>query len=177
MIRNFTTLEEHLNNKGRQQNEPVPSIHSPSIQSQPTHAYHDNDFPVEFGVTSSLRDQHYEAPTNDFDVEVVVRNVMSSMQQHIPHPTNEPQLDDGNRATVEPMTPHYEALTTEGCSSVSAPQSKIEKCVEIDAKDDAENSSVRVATNKRKKNDGTKTGQESCNMQITFCLTMCARVP
>ena len=49
------------------------------------------------------------------------------------------------------MTPHYEAPTTEGCSSVSAPQSKIEKCIEIDAKDDAGNSSVRVTTNKREK--------------------------
>ena len=74
------------------------------------------------------------------------------MQQHIPHPTNEPQLDDGNSVAVEPMTPHYETPTTKGCSSVSAPpQSKIEKCVEIDAKDDAGNSSVRVATNKREK--------------------------
>ena len=151
MIRDFTTLEEHLNSRGRQQNEPVLSIHSPSIQSQPTHAYHDNDFATEFGVTSSLRDQHYEAPTNDFDVEVVVRNVMSSMQQHIPHLTNEPQLDDGNRAVAEPMTSHYEAPTTEGCSSVFKPQSKIEKCVKIDAKDDTGNSSVRVATNKREK--------------------------
>ena len=61
---------------------------------------------------------------------------MSSMQQHIPHPTNEPQLDNGNRATAEPMTPHYEAPTIEGCLSVSTPQSKIEKCVEINAKDD-----------------------------------------
>ena len=52
---------------------------------------------------------------------------MSSMKQHIPHPRNEPQLDDGNRATAKPMTPHYEALTTEGCSSVPKPQSKIEK--------------------------------------------------
>ena len=102
-------------------------------------------------LTSSLRDQHYEAQTNDFDVEVVVRNVMSSMQQHMPHPTNEPQLDDGNRAAAEPMRPHYEAPTTEDCSSVSAPQSKIEKCIEIDAKDDAGNSSVRVVTNKREK--------------------------
>ena len=151
MIHDFTTLEERLNSRGRQQNELVPSIHSPPIQSQPTHAYLDNDFATEFEATSSLRDQHYEAPTNDFDVKVVVRNVMSSMQQHIPHPTNEPQLDDGNRATAEPMTPHYEALTTEGCSSVSAPQSKIEKCVRIDAKDDVGNSSVRVATNKREK--------------------------
>ena len=50
------------------------------------------------------------------------------------------------------MTPHYEAPTTEGCSSVSAPsESKIEKCVDIDAKDDAGNSLVRVATNKREK--------------------------
>ena len=49
------------------------------------------------------------------------------------------------------MTLHYEAPATEGCSSVSVPQSKIEKCVEIDAKDDAGNSSVRVATNKREK--------------------------
>ena len=114
MIRDFNTLEERLNSTGRQQNEPVPSIHSPSIQSQLTQAYHDNDFVAEFGATSSLRDQHYEAPTNDFDVEVVVRNVMSSMQQHISHPRNEPQLDDGNRATTEPMTLHYEAPTTEG---------------------------------------------------------------
>ena len=150
MIYDFNTLEERLNSTERQQNEPVPFIHSPSIQSQPTHAYHDNDFAAEFGATSSLRDQHYEAPTNDFDVEVVVRNVMSSMQQHIPHPRNEPQLDDGNRATAEPMTPHYEALTTEGCSSVSKPQSKIEKCVEMDAKDDAGNSSMRVATNNKR---------------------------
>ena len=149
MIRDFNTLEEHLNSTGRQQKEPVPSIHSPSIQSQPTHAYHDNDFATEFGATSSLRDQHYEAPTNDFDVEVVVRNVMSSMQKHIPHPRNEPRLDDGNRATTEPMTPHYEALTT-GSSFVSEPQSKIEKCVEMDAKDDAGNSSVRVATNNKR---------------------------
>ena len=140
-----------LNNRGRQQNEPLPSIHSPSIQSQPTHAYHDNVFAAEFRATSSLRDQNYVAPTNDFDVEVVVRNVMSSMQQHIPHPTNEHRLDDGNRAAAKPMTSHYEAPTTEGCSSVSAPQSKIEKCVKIDAKDDAGNSSVRVATNKREK--------------------------
>ena len=36
------------------------------------------------------------------------------------------------------MRPHYEALTTEGCSPVFAPQSKNEKCIEIDAKDDAE---------------------------------------
>ena len=78
MIRDFTTLEERLNSTGRQQNELVPFIHSPSIQSQPTHAYHDNDFTAEFGATSSLGDQHYEAPTNDFDVEVVMRNVMSS---------------------------------------------------------------------------------------------------
>ena len=147
MIRDFNTLEERLNNTGGQQNEPVPSIHSPSIQSQLTHAYHDNDFSAEFGAASSLRDQHYKAPTNDFDVEVVVRNVMSSMQQHIPHPRYEPQLNDGNRAAPEPMTPHYEALTTEGCSSVSKTQSKIEKCVEMDAKDDAGNSSLRVATN------------------------------
>ena len=76
---------------------------------------------------------------------------MSSMQQHMPHPTNEPQLDDGNKAVAEPMRPHYEALTTEGCSSISAPQSKIEKCVKIDARDDAGNSSMRVATNKREK--------------------------
>ena len=47
------------------------------------------------------------------------------------------------------MTPHYEAPTTEGCSFVSMPQSKIEKCVEMDAKDDARNSSVRVATNNK----------------------------
>ena len=151
MIRDFTTLEERLNSKGRQQNEPVPSIHSASIQSQPTHAYHDNDFAAEFGATSSLRDQHYEAPTNDFDVEAVLRNVMSSMQQYIPHPTNEPQLDDGNRAAAEPMTPHYEAPIIEGCSSVSEPQSKMEKCVEIDAKDDVGNSLMRVATNKEKR--------------------------
>ena len=105
MICDFNTVEGRLNSTGRQQNELVPSIHSPSIQSQPTHAYHNNDFAAEFGSTSSLRDQHYEAPTNDFDVEVVVRNMMSSMQQHIPHPRNEPQLDDGNRAIVEPMTP------------------------------------------------------------------------
>ena len=121
MIYDFTTLEERLNSKGRQQNEPIPSINSPSIQSQPTHAYHDNDFAAEFGATFSMRDQHYEAQTNDFDVEVVVRNVISSMQQHIPHPTNEPQMDDGNRPAIEPMTPHYEALTTESCSSISAP--------------------------------------------------------
>ena len=76
---------------------------------------------------------------------------MSSMQQHIPYPTNEPQLDDGNRAAAEPMTPQYGAPTTEGCSFVSASQSKIEKCFEIDAKDDAGNSLVRVATNKREK--------------------------
>ena len=103
MTRYFNTLEERLNGTGRQKNEPIPSIHSPSIQSQPTHAYHDNDFAAEFGATSALRYQHYEAPTNDFNVEVVVRNVISSMQQHIPYPRNEPQLDDGNRATVEPM--------------------------------------------------------------------------
>ena len=48
------------------------------------------------------------------------------------------------------MTPHYEAPTTEGCSSVSAHQSKIEKCIEMDAKDDAGNSSVRVATNNKR---------------------------
>ena len=132
-------------------NQYYPFILLNSIQSQPTHAYHDNDFATEFGATSSLRDQHYEAPTNYFDVEVVMRNVMSSMQQHIPHLTNEPQLDDGNRAVAEPMTSHNEAPTTEGCSSISAPQSKIEKCIEIDAKDDIGNSSVRVATNKRKK--------------------------
>ena len=149
MIHDFTTLEEGLNIRGRQQNEPVQSIHSPSIQSQPTQAYHDNDFADEFGATSSLRDQDYEAPTNDFDVEVVVRNVMSSMKQHILHPKNEPHLDDGNRAAADLMTPHYEALTVEGCSFVFAPQSKIEKYVEVDVKDDAENSSVRVATNKR----------------------------
>ena len=79
MICNFNTLEERLNSTERQQNESVPSIHSPSIQSQTTHAYHDNDFTVEFGATSSLSDQLYETPTNYFDVEVVVRNVMSSM--------------------------------------------------------------------------------------------------
>ena len=89
MIHNFNTLEECLNNRGRQQNEPVHSIHSPSIQSQPTHANHDNDFADEFGAASSPRYQHYEAPTNDVDVEVVVRNATSSMQQLIPHPTNE----------------------------------------------------------------------------------------
>ena len=150
MIRDFNTLEERLNKAGRQQNEPVPSIHSPSIHSQPTHAYADNYFAAEFGAASSLRDQHYPTPTNDFDVEVVVRNVMSSMQQDIPHPRNEPQLDDGNRAAAEPMTPHYEALTTEGCSSVSKPQSKIEKCVRMDAKDDAGNSSPTVATNNKR---------------------------
>ena len=126
MIRDFTTLKERLNSRGRQQNKPVPSIHSPFIHSQPTHAYHNNNFAAEFGSTSSLRDQHYEAPTNDFDVEVVVRNEMSLMQQHIPHLTNEPRLDDGNRVAFEPMTPHYEAPTTEGCSSISEPQSKIE---------------------------------------------------
>ena len=49
------------------------------------------------------------------------------------------------------MTSYYEALTTEGCSYVSAPQSKIEKCVEIDVQDDAVNSSVRVVTNKKEK--------------------------
>ena len=48
------------------------------------------------------------------------------------------------------MTPRYEALTTEGCSSVSKPQSNIEKCVKMDAKDDAGNSSVRVATNNKR---------------------------
>ena len=52
---------------------------------------------------------------------------MSPMQQHIPHPKNEPQLDDGNKVAAEPMTSHYKAPTIEGCSSVSAPQSKIEK--------------------------------------------------
>ena len=67
-----------------------PFVRSPTIQSQPTHAYHDNYFADEFGATFSLRDQHYEAPTNDFDVEVVVRNVMSLMQQHIPYPINKP---------------------------------------------------------------------------------------
>ena len=76
---------------------------------------------------------------------------MSSMYQHIPHLRNEPQLDDGNRATIEPMTSHYEAPRTEGCSSVSTPQSKIKKkCVEMDAKDDAGNSLVRVATNNKR---------------------------
>ena len=139
MIRDFTTLEELLNSRGRQQNEPIPSIHSPSIQSQPTHAYHDNDFAAEFGATSSLRDQYYEALINDFDVEVVLRNVMPSMKQHISHPTNEPRLDDGNRAAAEPMTLHYEAPTTEGCLYVYVPQSKIEKCVEIDANGESGN--------------------------------------
>ena len=94
MVRDFITLEDHLNNRGRQQYEPVHSIHPPSIQSQPTHAYHSHDFADQFGVASSSIDQHYEALTNDVDVEVV---------------------DDGNRATTEPMTPHYEAPTSEGC--------------------------------------------------------------
>ena len=49
------------------------------------------------------------------------------------------------------MTPHYEAPATEGCSSVSMPQSKIEKCFEVDVKDDARISSVKVATKKREK--------------------------
>ena len=75
---------------------------------------------------------------------------MSSMQQYIPHPTNEPQLNDGNRAAAEPMTLHYEAPTIEGCSFVSAPHSNIEKCVK-DAKDDVRNSLVRVENNKREK--------------------------
>ena len=75
---------------------------------------------------------------------------MSSMYQHIPHLRNEPQLDDGNRATTEPMTRHYEAPRTEGCSSISTPQSKIKKFVEMDAKDDAGNSLVRMATNNKR---------------------------
>ena len=57
----------------------------------------------------------------------------------------------GNRAVTEPMTPNYEAPTSEGCSSISTPQSKIEKCVEVDAKDDAGNSSMKVETKKREK--------------------------
>ena len=130
MVHDFITLEEHLNNRGRQQNEPVDSIHPSFIQSQPTHAYYDHDFADQFGATSSRRDQHYEAPTNDVDVEVV---------------------DDGNRATTDPMTPHYEAPTSVGCSSISTPQSKIEKWVKVDAKDDAGNSSVKVETKKREK--------------------------
>ena len=60
-------------------------------------------------------------------------------------------VDDGNKPATEPMTPHYEAPTSEGCSFVSTPRSKIEKCVEVDAKDDAENSSMKVETKKREK--------------------------
>ena len=156
MVCDFITLEERLNGRGRQQNEPIDSIHSLSIQSQLTHAYHDHDFADQFGAASSPRDQHYEAPTNDIDVEFV---------------------DDGNIVAIEPMTPHYKAPISEGCLSVSMPQAKIEKCVEVDAKDDAGNSSVKVETKKREKKDGTKTRQESCSLQITFRPTMCVRVP
>ena len=95
-----------------------------------THAYHDHDFAYQFGDTSSPRYQHYEAPTNEVDVEVV---------------------DDGNRVAIKPMTPHYEAPTSKGCSSISTPKSKIEKCIEVDAKDDAGNSSVKVETKKKEK--------------------------
>ena len=105
MIHDFITLENCLNSRGRQQNELVHSIHPPSIQSQPTHAYHGHDFANQFGVASSPIDQYYEAPTNDVDV------------------------DDGTRAATKPMTPHYEAPTSEGCSSIFTPQSKIEKCI------------------------------------------------
>ena len=99
---------------------------------------------------------------------------MSSMQQHIPHPTNGPQLDYGNRAAVEPMAPHYEAPTTEGCSSVFAPQSKIENCVEIDAKDDVENSSVRVATNKREKRRARRLVKRAATCKSPF-IQQCAQ--